>query len=286
MKRTRIGSWSVTIAIALCAVAFLFPGVAHAAVGGTVTGAVVDGAAAPIEGIMAVPVLPEEWGGWREEWGLAVSTGPGGAFTLTLPIGEYRIRFVDTTGLVTAVPGEKYYGYEYYPDANWADAGTSVFIELDSAIDIGQQILLEGATISGTVTADDGGALLADIHAVADVQFGGGWPGVMEDITDGSGAYTIVGLPPGTYQVNFWDQNHTYASERYNGQFTYRLDLAEQFVIDGPGTSASGIDAALSAACSISGVRSPGARRRSMAPACGLPPGMTRASTGCGPSRR
>ncbi len=253
MSQHRIRGWFGILAIAALAVAFLFPGVAHAAVGGTVTGTVVDGDAVGIGGITVVPISMVD-GRWVEHWdGLQVVTAADGSYELTLPVGDYRFRFIDTQGLVTATLGERYYAYTYYPNANWVDAGTTQVVELDGAYSLGETVLVEGATISGTVTADAGGAPLSGIHAVADVQFGGGRPGVLEGITDSNGEYTIVGLPPGTYQVNFWDQNHLYASERYDNQFTYRLDLAEQFVIDGPGTSVSGIDAALSAACSISG---------------------------------
>lgn len=251
MSQHRIRGWSGMLAIAALAVAFVFPGAAFAQ--GTVTGTVVDGSAAGIAGIRVVPVLPDEGGSWREDWGPAVTTGVGGAYTLTLPAGEYRIRFMDPTGLASAIPGEKFYGYEYYPDANWADAGSPVIVTEGGAVDLGEQVLAEGATISGTVTADGGGAPLADIHAVADVQFGGGWPGVVEGMTDGSGEYTIVGLPPGTYQVQFWDAYHLYALERYDDQYAYRLDLAEQFSIAGPESSVAGVDASLAGACSISG---------------------------------
>jgi len=253
MSQHRIRGWFGILAIAALAVAFLYPGVAHAAVGGTVTGTVVDGADAGIGGITVVPLSMVD-GRWVEHWdGLQVVTAADGSYELTLPVGDYRFRFIDTQGLVTATLGERYYAYTYYPNANWVDAGTTQVVELDGSYSLGETVLVEGATISGTVTADAGGAPLSGIHAVAGVQFSGGWPGVLEGITDSNGEYTIVGLPPGTYQVHFDDLNHAYASERYNDQFTYRLDLAEQFVIDGPGTSVSGIDAALSAACSISG---------------------------------
>lgn len=238
------------IAIALCAVAFLFPGVAHAF--GTVTGDVVNDADTGIEGISVVPLTWVD-GSWTEQWALAATTDPIGGYSLPLSYGEYRIRFVDTDGRVTTTLGEKYYAYEYYSDANWVEAGFAVVVQEGLVTDLGTQTLLEGATISGTVTADDGGAPLADIHAIADVQFGGGWPGVLEDITDAGGAYSIVGLPPGTYQVHFWDFNQVYASERYNDQPVHRLDLAEQFAIDGPSTSVTDVSASLAAACSISG---------------------------------
>lgn len=253
MSQHRIRGRFGMLAIAVLAVAFLFPGVAHAAVGGTVTGTVVDGAAVGIEGITVVPISTLE-GRWVEQWDLQAVTTAGGSYELTLPTGEFRFRFIDTQGLVTATLGEKYYAYKYYPDANWVDAGTSLAVELDGSYSLGETVLNEGATISGTVTADDGGDTLLGIHAVAHVQFGGGFPGVQEGTTDASGNYTIVGLPPGTYVVRFWDQdNGAYASEFYNDQPDWRVDLADKFVIGGPATSLADIDAQLAAACSISG---------------------------------
>lgn len=250
MKRTRVGSWSVTIAIALCAVAFLFPGVAYAF--GTVTGDVVNDAAVGIEGIKVVPLTLVD-GQWNELWGLSATTDPIGGYTLTLPFGEYWIRFIDTDGRVTGTLGEKYYAYEYYPDANWADAGDPVLVEEGLTTDLGSQTLSEGATISGAVFTEAGGVPLANIHAVAHVQFGGGFPGVIEDVTDDTGAYTIVGLPPGEYAVRFEDQSYAYAAEFYNDQPEWRVDLAEKFWLNDPTSSVTGVNAALAPGCGISG---------------------------------
>jgi hypothetical protein len=215
MSQHRIRGRFGMLAIAVLAVAFLFPGVAYAAVGGTVTGTVVDGAAG-IEGITVVPISMVD-GRWFEHWdGLEVVTAADGTYLLTLPIGEYRFRFVDTQGLVTATLGETYYAYEYYPDANWADAGTTLVVEPDGSYSLGDTVLNEGATISGAVFTEAGGDPLANIHAVAHVQFGGGFPGVTESVTTTTGAYTIVGLPPGTYAVRFEDQSYAHASEYFN----------------------------------------------------------------------
>ncbi|MHB1475825.1 MAG: hypothetical protein ACYCV4_19805, partial [Dermatophilaceae bacterium] len=163
-------------------------------------------------------------------------------------------------GRVTGTLGEKYYAYEYYPDANWADAGDPVIVQDGSITDLPSQTLLEGATINGAVFADDGlDTRLAGIEVIAHVQFGGGWPVPTFDTTDELGAYSIVGLPPGTYAVRFHDPTGTYASEFYNDLPEYRLDLADKFTLDGPASSVWNVHALLDDACIISGTVTGGA---------------------------
>ena len=146
--------WFAGLFIATLMVAFSCPGVAHAA-NGHITGTVTEsGTGDPIEGIRVVPLhLEGDW--WAEDWAAAVDTGANGAFDLgPLVDGTYRIRFVDVTGLAGATPGDAYYGYQYWPSANWADNSQDIEVG-DGLPDTGKdQVLSLGAKISGTVTAD------------------------------------------------------------------------------------------------------------------------------------
>ena len=216
MNRIHTRAWLTFVFIATFMVALCCPGVAHA-LDGHITGQVTGPDGLGIEGITVVPLYLDGGGQWFEDWGNSAATNASGDYDLgPLPPGTYRIRFIDQIGLVTETPGDYYYAYQYWPNANWADAGEDIVVG-DGIADTGKnQGLYRGARITGTVTADDGGALLEGIEVAAAVQFGGGWPGVVGDQTDASGYFDLTGLPLGTYTVQFRDPTGAYAQELYD----------------------------------------------------------------------
>ena len=105
-------------------------------------------------------------------------------------------------------------------------------------------------SISGTVTAADGGAALAGIsvcpYLLADEEF--------EEVcteTEGAGKYTLAGLEPGDYKVEFWDESLGHLGEYYDNQEFW--SKAEVLTV-GDGAAVTGIDAALDKPAQVSGV--------------------------------
>jgi hypothetical protein len=123
--------------------------------------------------------------------GFATTAG-GGTYTITgLSTGGYTVRFHD--------PADKYVDQE---KAIVLAAGTNM---LNAA-------LQEPGTISGRVTsAATGGGLGSVIVSVE--QFGGGGFSNHFTITEANGDYTITGLPPGEYAINFSANESGYISQ-------------------------------------------------------------------------
>ena len=102
---------------------------------------------------------------------------------------------------------------------------------------------MKGGTITGHVTALDGGAPLEDVYV--DVYTSqGGW--VDDTETDASGAYSITALPAGSYKVQFHPSlagpSIAYIEEYYNDKATLSLG---DLVNVGAGAVVSGINAVL-----------------------------------------
>lgn len=106
-------------------------------------------------------------------------------------------------------------------------------------------------SISGTVTAAADGAPLSAIEVCA-------WEVGEEeaevatcDPTDGVGEYTLAGLEPGDYKVEFWDESRTYLGEYYDGvEFWSEAEI----LTVGDGAVVTGIDAELDKPAQVSGV--------------------------------
>ena len=127
------------------------------------------------------------------------STDPQGHYsTGALDPGDYRMRFSDSTGA---------YMTEYFDDASSIDAATDIGVSagLASMADAALAPAPPGG-IAGTVTDDVSAAPLPDIT----VTLYGITPwGVFPfdgTTTNSSGAYAFTGLTPGTYFLEFADQ--------------------------------------------------------------------------------
>ena len=101
-------------------------------------------------------------------------------------------------------------------------------------------------SISGTVTADVGGAALAGIQVLA--QRDGGFDR-FDAVTDSSGGYTITGVIDGDYLVRFFAPDGSFATEYWNNASD---SLGAQRVTVSNGSAVTGIDAALAPAPSAS----------------------------------
>jgi hypothetical protein len=123
--------------------------------------------------------------------GSATTVG-GGTYTIAgLSTGEYKVTFHD--------PADKYVDQE---KAIVLAAGTNM---LSAA-------LQEPGTISGRVTSAATGSGLGNVNISVE-QFGGGEFFTHFTTTDPNGEYTITGLPPGQYSINFSSNEGGYISQ-------------------------------------------------------------------------
>ncbi len=135
-----------------------------------------------------------------------------------LPDGTFIVEFADYNPSVT-------YAREYYngkPTFNAADPvdvleGQYV-IGIDSSLDfVGQ--------ISGVVTADASGNPIefVSVTAYRFNEANGNWDYASSASTNASGVYSMQGLTPGSYRVQFYDISGSYLPEYYNDKATLLL---------------------------------------------------------------
>lgn len=103
--------------------------------------------------------------------------------------------------------------------------------------------------ITGTVTAEAGGALLPDVYVAAYQDIDNDWQWAGYAYTDAAGFYDISGLAAGTYRVRFVDYSG-YAPEYYNNALD--LENATDIAVTA-GSKIGGIDAALAELGHITG---------------------------------
>ena len=203
---------------------------------GHITGTVTsDAGGGPLEGICVFAYDPD-----TDAEGYFF-TGPDGIYDIGgLATGSYEVRFIDCWG------GD--YAAEYFDDTYSYGSVALVAVtapQTTSGIDAG---LADGGHITGTVTADAGGAPLEDICVSADDPTidveGGGYTGP-------DGTYDIVGLPAGLYRVRFSDcSGGGYLSEYFDDT---RSAGSAVLVAVSSGQTTSGIDAGLASGGRIAG---------------------------------
>ncbi|HST38925.1 MAG TPA: carboxypeptidase regulatory-like domain-containing protein, partial [Conexibacter sp.] len=161
---------------------------AHAA---TIRGTVLDGASAPVVSAYVTVYTAEE----EPTYVSSSFTSSSGQYEIgALPAGTYKVRFHPPVGTGANLMPQWYDGKS---DADSADS-----VALAAAGSIAQGIdarLLEGAHISGRVTAQATGAPLPD--AYIDVyDEAGDWVALAE--ADADGRYRVNGLATGSYRVS------------------------------------------------------------------------------------
>jgi len=102
--------------------------------------------------------------------------------------------YVEANGYVSGV-GYVYYA-EYYQESQDQSGATLLSVDgLMSGIDF---TLEEGSVISGTVTRQDNGTVIASTRVeIYDTD----WDYIRSDYTDSNGEYSVLGLYPGSYYV-------------------------------------------------------------------------------------
>ncbi len=208
--------------------------------GGSISGKVTDATTGmPIE-LVFVEVLDQDGG--RVE---SAFTNAAGEYTMpaTLASGTYRVRFNPDNRFASCG-----YVLEYYNDRFNQDDATLVPVTApNTTANINAEMSL-GSNISGRVTEDGTGAIIAGINvsvynAQGDV--------VASGRTTFTGGYlTTPGVPSGDYRVLFRDYDTGYIDEYYSDKLS--LDTANAIPITAPNT-VTGIDAALAQGGTISG---------------------------------
>lgn len=193
---------AVALALGLGLVAFVAGGATAA--GGTLAGTVRNPQGAMLSEIVvsASRQVDDSW----ETAGEVATTD--GAFRFEgLPPGMYRLSFSHPDGDYVA---------EYWEDARSFDAATDIRLVDDEVVDGLAVEMSPAARIRGTLTSDamPVGAETAAMRLVA-----GEWQVVGSTMSDPStGAFTIAGLPPGTYKLRqgggeylreFWNDART-----------------------------------------------------------------------------
>lgn len=161
--------------------------------------------------------------------------------------GSYQVFFRPDNG-----QGQDYV-YRYYPDKANAAAAQPVTVLAGQTTSPIDATLATGATVSGKVTDAATGAPQSGVYVYV-YNYGGHSPyPVSTDYTttDSTGAWSLVGFPTGTYEVQFTPPNGSnYASQHYNG--VTGQDAPTPLTLTAR-TTTSNVDAALAAGGQISG---------------------------------
>jgi hypothetical protein len=143
--------------------------------------------------------------------GTAATTNGSGEYTVSgLRPGSYRVMFTP------CMPQQQNLVTEFWDDKATGEAA-NVFTLAAGEEQVANAGLARGATISGTVTAEQGGANLQGICVWAEAPGGGPQqPAIASAITNSSGQYTLGGLRAGSYAVRFFTCNQFPGNPQHN----------------------------------------------------------------------
>jgi hypothetical protein len=172
----------------------------------------------------------------------SVSTLPDGSYTLNgLPSGSFLV-MASASGRVN----------KWYPNSLGKNQAVAVLVISPNNVSNINFNLEPGGSISGSVTALAGGIALANVSVFATRTDG---PGGGPASTNGSGLYTISGLPFGTYRINSpngsGSGDNGYAVQFYNNKTD--SGVANLINISSAAPNASAINFALGTGGYISG---------------------------------
>jgi hypothetical protein len=208
--------------------------------GGTISGVVTNSRAKPVAGIC---IQLDGVNSYTAE--LPDSTGDDGSYAITgLSAGTYEVGFSGGCG------NSGNYAPTWYDNQSDESLATPITLSTGGTATADQQ-MLPGATITGQVT-DASGRRLSGIcvYAATEMQTEFGAVFTQDSVTQ-HGTYTISGLAPGQYEVDFGcGLGSQYADQWFPGA---QNSASAALISAGPGRT-SGIDAVLQPAGSISGV--------------------------------
>ena len=197
-----------------------------------ITGTITDTNGAPLAGIMARALEPDDYS-YEHGAAWAYTDAAGNYSIRSLSAGDYRVLFSGTgfaTELYDDVPDR------YDPYSTDMDATTLLSITNGETIGDIDATLAASASVSGTVTGP-GDLPLAGITVW--IHFSEDWYND-EAITDENGDYLVENLPPDPYTVRFTDPAGDYLGTSTN-------------IVLGAGAQLADLDVTLEAASKISG---------------------------------
>ncbi len=187
---------------------------------GTVTE---DATGDPLPGVMVLALNAADYTMAR-----ATTTDAAGHYSLDVAAGDYRVIYLDTTGVHEGEWATDHHFYEL-PEADLIAAPATADASL----------AVQKGSISGTVTEDGSGhpVVGACVFAV-DGQT------IVGAVTAADGSYTIAGLAENTYRLVVVDPAGAHATEFWDDSATF---VGGDDIAVGSGASVTGIDAALAA---------------------------------------
>ncbi|MBW9110595.1 carboxypeptidase-like regulatory domain-containing protein [Microbacterium ureisolvens] len=206
---------------------------------GAVAGTVTDSNGTPASGVI-VSVYHAQTSG-AGEWAGSAMTDETGAYRVGgLPAGEFKVAFSSSGSLLS----------EWFDDAAYADTATTVSIGAGATATADAELTI-GATVTGVVT-DQAGEPVAGVEVWARPVSTGGPIYASGASTSSDGAYTLAGLAPGDYRVEFATQN---ASSNVVGEWwdDATSESAATVLPLSAGEIASDVSAQLAAGSSITG---------------------------------
>jgi hypothetical protein len=187
-RRTHSAAWLIALAIALLALAL--PAAGEAASPGAITGTISGAGVGPLIGAEA---CAEAITPGATEFSCAKS-GAGGTYAIGgLAEGSYVVWI--------APPSGTNFVAEYYGGAQSFEAATQVPVKAGATTPNIGATLEKGATISGLVRAAATGSPVANVEVCASATTGAG-EGCAQ--TEANGTYRIIGLPAGSFYVEFF----------------------------------------------------------------------------------
>ena len=183
--------------------------------------------------------------GWTQV--SSASTAADGAYQVRgLSPGVYRLGFSD--------PSDGF-APEYFDNVSRLRKATNLQIGQSQVVTGKDAQLAAAGAISGTVTAEGGGPLQhVDVTAYEVVDGDMSWTSSVA--TNASGVYTLAGLRPGDYRLEFSDDSGNYLPEAWDDAPNVYIG---DTVVVAPGATTAGRDAVLTAAGHLTGtVTGPG----------------------------
>jgi len=176
----------------------------QAAVGGgaTLSGAVVEaGTNTPLAGVFVMALRASDYRMAR-----GAVTDAAGRYSLDVAAGGYKLAFIDSTGR---------HDMEWHDNQPYHGLATAATVTAPAVV--GAALDANTGTMAGAIVDDPAATGVPGAWAIAIAPTGiaGG------AVTDTAGAYTLPGLPPGTYRATFVDPNGGRTQEYWDNSPTY-----------------------------------------------------------------